>query len=204
MNYLQQEIYERCRRPSNVFGMGIFDHVKAVVKNGKELAEQYGGDVEVVMIAGWLHDIASITDESLYAMHHEHGAQMAGKILEGMDYPPEKTALVQACIRSHRGSVPAPKGSIEEWCVADADAISHFDSVPSLLYMAYAKKGMELEEGKTFVREKLKRSFAKLSPEGKLHYQEKYRQVMELLGEGGGARCGPDGKTDHSGRRRQI
>lgn len=45
MNYLQQEIYERCRRPSNVFGMGIFDHVKAVVKNGKELAEQYGGDV---------------------------------------------------------------------------------------------------------------------------------------------------------------
>ena len=198
MNYLQQEIYERCSRPSNVFGMGIFDHVKAVVKNGKELAEQYGGDVEVVMIAGWLHDIASITDESLY------GAQMAGEILEGMNYPPEKTALVRACIRSHRGSVPAPKGSIEEWCVADADAISHFDSVPSLLYMAYAKKGMELEEGKTFVREKLKRSFAKLSPEGKLHYQEKYRQVMELLGEGGGARCGPDGKTDHSGRRRQI
>ena len=193
MNYLQQEIYERCRRPSNVFGMGIFDHVKAVVKNGKELAEQYGGDVEVVMIAGWLHDIASITDESLYAMHHEYGAQMAGEILEGMNYPPEKTALVRACIRSHRGSVPAPKGSIEEWCVADADAISHF-----------AKKGMELEEGKTFVREKLKRSFAKLSPEGKLHYQEKYQQVMELLGEGGGARCGPDGKTDHSGRRRQI
>lgn len=140
MNYLQQEIYERCSRPSNVFGMGIFDHVKAVVKNGKELAEQYGGDVEVVMIAGWLHDIASITDESLYAMHHEYGAQMAGEILEGMNYPPEKTALVRACIRSHRGSVPAPKGSIEEWCVADADAISHFDSVPSLLYMAYAKK----------------------------------------------------------------
>ena len=94
MNYLQQEIYERCSRPSNVFGMGIFDHVKAVVKNGKELAEQYGGDVEVVMIAGWLHDIASITDESLYAMHHEYGAQMAGEILEGMNYPPEKTALV--------------------------------------------------------------------------------------------------------------
>ena len=107
MNYLQQEIYERCRRPSNVFGMGIFDHVKSVVKNGKELAEQYGGDVEVVMIAGWLHDIASITDESLYAMHHEYGAQMAGEILEGMNYPPEKTALVRACIRSHRGSVPA-------------------------------------------------------------------------------------------------
>lgn len=183
LDKLEKELFERCRQPSNVFGMGIFDHIKAVVKNGKELAEQYGGDVEVVMVAGWLHDIASVTDETLYPMHHEHSARMAGEILEELSYPPEKIALVQACIRSHRGSVSIPKGSIEEWCVADADAISHFDSVPSLLYLAYAQRGMGLEEGKIFVREKLKRSFAKLSPESKLHYQEKYRQVMDLLGE---------------------
>lgn len=183
MEWLEQELYERCNRPSNVYGMGIFDHVKAVVKNGGELAAEQGGDVEVVMVAGWLHDIASITDEALAPLHHEHGARMAGEILEQWHYPPEKIALVRACIHSHRGSVPMEKGSIEARCLADADAISHFDSVPSLLYMAYVKKGLGLEEGRTFVREKLKRSFAKLSPAGKAHYEEKYQQVMALLGE---------------------
>lgn len=183
LEYLQREVYERCRRPENRFGMGIFDHVRAVVGNGKALAEQYGGDVEVVMVAGWLHDIAAITDESLYAMHHEHGARMAGELLERLGYDPEKISKVQACIRNHRGSVPAEKVSVEERCLADADALSHFDSVPSLLYMAYVRKGMELREGEAFVREKLRRSYAKLSQESKACYEGKCRQVMALLGE---------------------
>ena len=59
------------------------------------------------------------------------------------------------------------KNSLEELCVADADAISHFDSVPSLLYLAYVQRGLGIEDGKEFVKEKLKRSFHKLSPESK-------------------------------------
>ena len=53
-----------------------------------------------------------------------------------------KTALLQKCILNHRGSVKLERNSIEELCVADADAVSHFDSVPSLLYLAYVEKGM--------------------------------------------------------------
>ena len=70
------------------------------------------------------------------------------------------------------------KNSLEELCVADADAISHFDSIPDLLYLAYVQKGMGIEEGKEFVKEKLKRSFQKLSPEGQKYYRSK---VMEVL-----------------------
>lgn len=55
------------------------------------------------------------------------------------------------------------RNSIEELCVADADAISHFDSVPSLLYLAYAERKMNYEDGKRYVKEKLERSFDKLS-----------------------------------------
>lgn len=39
------------------------------------------------------------------------------------------------------------KLSKEELCVVDADAISHFDSVPSLLYLAYVERKMNIEEG---------------------------------------------------------
>ena len=83
--------------------------------------------------------------------------------------------------KKHRGSVNLEKNSLEELCVADADAISHFDSVPSLLYLAYVQRGMEIEEGKEFVKDKLTRSFQKLSAESKKYYQNKFEKVMEVL-----------------------
>lgn len=74
------------------------------------------------------------------------------------------------------------KNTLEELCVADADAISHFDSVPSLLYLAYVQKEMGMEEGKEFVKAKLARSFQKLSAESRKYYQNKFEKVMEVLG----------------------
>ncbi len=181
LEYLHNEIYTRCKKPANKFGMGCYFHIEAVVKNGALLTEQYGADKEIVMIAAWLHDIASITDYSLYEMHHLHGAEMAHDILTSLSYDKAKIPLIQTCIKNHRGSQDTPRNSIEELCVADADAISHFDSVPSLLYLAYVIRGMDIEEGKEFVRQKLDRSYQKLSTQSKLYYQTKYEHVMNIL-----------------------
>ena len=41
---------------------------------------------------------------------------------------------------------------------------------------------MGIEEGKTFVKDKLTRSFQKLSAESKQYYQDKFEKVMEVLG----------------------
>jgi len=182
LKYLQNEIYSRCQKPTNRFGMGCYYHIEAVVKNGELLAEKYNADKEIVMIAAWLHDVASITDYDLYENHHIHGAEMAYDILSKLSYDESKILKVQACIRSHRGSVTFDKKSIEELCVADADAISHFDSVPSLLYLAYVERKMDIDEGIQFVKGKLERSFCKLSKESKEYYREKYQQVMGVLG----------------------
>lgn len=179
--YLQEEIYSRCKKSDNKFGMGCYYHIEAVVKNGEILAEKYNADKEIVMIAAWLHDIASITDYSLYENHHIHGAEIAYEILSNLSYDEDKILKVQKCIRNHRGSVYIDKNSIEELCVADADAISHFDSVPSLLYLAYVERKMSIEEGIQFVRGKLERSFHKLSERSKEFYKDKYSQVMDIL-----------------------
>ena len=181
INYLKDEVYSRCQKPENKFGMGCYYHIEAVAKNAELLAEKFGADKEIVIIAAWLHDIASISDYSLYELHHIHGANMAYYLLMKFDYEPDKMQLVQECIRNHRGSIKSSKNTIEELCVADADAISHFDNIPNLLYLAYVKKNMGIDEGKEFVRNKLERSFQKLSFESKLYYLEKYHQVMEIL-----------------------
>ncbi len=178
---LQKELYDRCQRETNKFGIGCYYHIIAVVKNAEILAEKYGADKEVVLISAWLHDIASITDYSLYDLHHIHGAEMAYHILNKYDYDNQKIHLVQECIKNHRGSINLEKNSLEELCVADADAISHFDSIPSLLYLAYVQKGMTIEDGKKFVKDKLTRSFQKLSIKSKQYYQNKFEKVMEVL-----------------------
>lgn len=183
LEYLQNELYIRCKKPANKFGMGCYYHIEAVVKNCEILAEKYGADKEIVMIAAWLHDIASVTDYALYEEHHIFGAEMAYDILAKLSYDESKIRIVQNCIRNHRGSVYIDKNNVEELCVADADAISHFDSVLSLLYLAYVERQMSIEEGMRFVKGKLERSFYKLSKEGKAFYEDKYRQVMRLLGE---------------------
>ena len=180
---IQAEIKRRCESDGNFFGMGNYYHTRDVVKYAVELAELYGADTEVCEIAAWLHDIASVTDFSLYQDHHIHGANIAQEILESYDYPQEKIDLVKLCILNHRGSVPNAKTTIEEVCVADADAISHFDALPSLFYLAFVKRGLNLEQGTKFVRQKLERSYDKMSDQSKAHYKGTVEAVLSLLGE---------------------
>ena len=180
IKFIQNEVKQRCESESNFFGMGCYYHICAVVENAIFLAEKYGGDVEAVTIAAWLHDIASVTDYSMYEEHHIYGARIAEEILSGFRY--DKIELVKKCILNHRGSKPNEKISIEEICVADADAISHFDSVSSLFYLAYVKRKLNIAEGTEFVRNKLERSYNKLSDESKRLYSDKYSEVMRVIG----------------------
>ena len=70
MECLQKEIYERCQKKQIKFGMGCYYHIASVVRNAEILADKYGADKEVVMIAGWLHDVAPllITDYTNFIM----------------------------------------------------------------------------------------------------------------------------------------
>lgn len=178
--FLEQEVKRRCESENNFFGMGCYYHIRAVVENAAFLSKKYGADTEAVIIAAWLHDIASVTDYSLYEEHHVHGARIAEEILLGFDY--DKIELVKKCILNHRGSRFSEKMSAEETCVADADAVSHFDAVPSLFYLAYTKRGLNIGDGIRFVRDKLERSYNKLSEEGKRLYSDKYVSVMKVIG----------------------
>ena len=181
IDFLEQEIKQRCESPSNFFGKDSYYHIKAVVKNATLLAKEYGADAEVVIIAAWLHDIASITSYDLYKEHHIHGARIAKEILDTRGYPAKKIILVQKCILNHRGSELKDKNSIEEICVADRDVVSHFDNLPSLLYLAYVIRKYSMEEGIQFVSNKLTRSYNKLSDKSKMIYKGKYDEVMGVL-----------------------
>ncbi len=175
-------VEEACARETNIFGYGIWTHhITQVAKNGKRLAKMFGANAEVVEIAALLHDYASIKDKSLYKDHHIHSPIEAEKLLTRFGYPQEKIETVKECIAAHRGSVPTERRSAEAECLANADAMAHVEQVPSLLELAFVQHGMGIDEGTKWVKEKLERSWNKLSPQVQEMMKEKYEAALMTL-----------------------
>jgi hypothetical protein len=182
-------VRQACARETNVYGYGIWTHhIVPVVKTAKELALALGADAEIVEIASLLHDYAGIKDKRLTEEHHLHGAAAAEAILRGYAYPPERIARVQHCIVAHRSSVRVERQSPEAECVSNADALVHFQQMPSLLHTAYMQRGMNIDEGVAWVRGKLQRDWAKLSPQVQERYGDYCRSVLRALGPAEGER----------------
>lgn len=186
MDNVIQEIYNevkgRCLLPTNAYGIGAWDHhIELVYKIAIENCNEYGADYDIVALAALLHDIASVTNKDYTEEHHIIGAQIAGDLLEKYNLSKSQIELIKKCILNHRGSRLVDKTTPEEICVADADAMAHFYSVPSLLRMVYVEKNMSIDEGADFVSKKLERSYNKLSEKGKDIIKPHYEAAKILL-----------------------
>lgn len=176
------EVKKRCMMPSNAYGIGAWDHhILLVYKIAIKNYVSYGADRNIVALAALLHDIASVTNKKFTEEHHIIGATIAEEILSKYNLQKEQVELIKKCILNHRGSRLVEKTTPEEICVADADAMAHFYSVPSLLRMVYVEKQMTIDEGAEFVLNKLERSYNKLSEAGKGLIENERKAAKILL-----------------------
>ncbi len=182
INGIYDEVKKRCMLPSNVYGIGAWDHhIELVYKIAIEICSEYGANHDIVALAALLHDVASVTDKAYTEEHHIIGAQIAEELLATYPIAKEDIELIKKCILHHRGSRLAQKTTPEEICIADADAMAHFYSVPALLRMVYVEKNMSIDDGAEFVYNKLQRSYNKLSDKGKEIVLPHYQAAQILL-----------------------
>lgn len=169
INEIYEEVKRRCSLPTNAYGIGAWDHhIKLVYEIATTKYDEYGANYDIVALAALLHDIASVTNKDYTEDHHIIGAQIAEELLQKYDnITKEELELIKKCILNHRGSRVMEKNSPEEVLIADADAMAHFYSIPSLLKMVYTYRGMSIDDGAEFVFKKLERSYQKLTPKGK-------------------------------------
>ncbi len=176
-NYVENE----CKKPSSKYGYEPFPfHFVPMAKYAEELAEELGGDKEIIMIAAWLHDIGSI----LYGRedHHITGAKIAEEKLMKLKYPVEKIEIVKKCILHHRGSMQNDRNSIEEQIIAEADVMSNFDNISGIFKAAFVYENMTQDEAKDSVKQKLQRKYNQLHFEkSKDIIRPKYEAAMLLL-----------------------
>jgi len=176
-------VQEKCKNYDLLYGhTDVWKyHIKIVVENALVLAKMYGADEEIVEIAALLHDIASLEDFGKYEEnHHIVGAEMAEDILNTYGLSSNKIELVKKCILNHRASKLNDKHSIEEICVADADAISHVLEVVELIVWK-AKQSLNVEEISLFVKNKITKSYNKMSEKSKTFYRDKFERTISIF-----------------------
>ncbi|MFA5126944.1 MAG: HD domain-containing protein [Patescibacteria group bacterium] len=176
---LEQIVKKECQRETNIYGMNAYEHIKSVVKYAEMLAQKRKADEEIVKISAWLHDMGSILGDT--ENHHVSSGIYAEELLKKYNYPQDKIDAIKHCIFAHRGSQNIKRETIEAECLADADSMSHFDSVVGLFRLALITKKMTEAEAKEFVYNKLMRSWNKLTSEAKDIIKDKYLAVETLL-----------------------
>ncbi len=157
------------------------DHIQYVVTNSIMLAKEYDADIEIVELGALLHDIAMPSEVGPREDHNIYGAQIAEDLLTEYGYPKDRIERVKACVLNHRGSKDLPRNTIEEECVADADVLAHFDSIPSLFHLAFKEKGLDTKEGTEFIKKKLERDYNKLSNRTREVIKDRYQKILEVL-----------------------
>ncbi len=175
-------VEEACASEQNIFGYSIWTHhIQKVAAHGRTLALKMGADAEIVEIAALLHDYAAIKDRSLAQDHHIHGQAEAERILRRLAYPADRIEAVKHCIASHRASVPAARQTPEAVCLANADAMTHLEQVPALLYLAFNHRGMDIDEGTAWVRQKLERTWSKMDKPVQESMRTTYIEATRVL-----------------------
>lgn len=172
-------VEEECKRETSNYQGAWEEHIVPVVNYSKLLAEKLNADKEIVEIAAWLHDIGSIIHGR--ENHHITSSEIAEKKLTEWGYDKDKVGKVKCCIFTHRGSLNIQRETKEAEIIAEADGMSHFDSINGLFKSAFIEEKNNISEAKVYVREKLVRSWNKLSLEAKQIIKPKYEAAMLLL-----------------------
>jgi uncharacterized protein len=182
INEISDFVENACKSEKNTFGYGIWSHhIRPMVGIARELAHECGADEEIVIISTLLHDIAGIEDQNKIEEHHVYGAERAEEILAKYGLEDKMVSQIKKCIYNHRGSINNPKGTLEEICVADADAIAHIQEIGALFYVAYVEKGLGIDEGIAWIQGKMERDWNKMSERGKVKFKTRFDDINRVI-----------------------
>jgi len=111
-----------------------FRHVSAVVANCKmlvaELEDTGDLDMDALIIAGYLHDISTVTHG--FHDHHFKSAEMAVEFLQELDVPAERISKVEQAILRHAtptSAVEREKVPLEGRILYDADKLGRLSGL---------------------------------------------------------------------------
>jgi len=153
-------------------------HIVSTVKYAKLLSDRFGANTEVVELASWLHDIASI--KGIKIDHHIKGAQLAEELLLKAGCDKKIIKEVVNCILSHAEDENFVPSNMEQKIVISADGLSDFDHFDLTSYRFFLLHSPP-EKARAMILDKYERAFLKIMPEARDLVLPRYEAIKTLL-----------------------
>lgn len=102
-----------------------WDHTLRVAQYGREIAEAEGADLEVVVAACLLHDVAHFDPMTSYREHGREGARVSRPMLEELGYSEGQVGNICYAVAAHVDD----KADFEHAHTLEADVVSDADNV---------------------------------------------------------------------------
>ncbi len=178
-------VKEKCEQHKRNAKFGYYDywndHIKRVLYHSEILSAKQGADAEIVRLAALLHDVSMPSEYGDRSEHHSYSADMTEELLTELGFPRDRLELVKRCVFNHPNRNAHLRSTLEETIISYADALAHFDRIPSLFSLAYGILNMKLDDGREYVKERLQGDYNGLSDYSKREYKEKIETLMEAL-----------------------
>ncbi len=112
-------------------GSHDWDHTLRVHRLCRHIGQKEQADMTVLEAAAFLHDIGRVDQDKSNGSicHATAGAQMAEKIISGMDIGTRQKENIIHCIRSHRFRDGHSPATIEAQCLFDADKLDAIGAI---------------------------------------------------------------------------
>lgn len=165
-----------CRSKTNLFGYGIWTHhIVPMTKMARELAAEYGADVETVAVSALLR---GLNDGKGNKGDIPTGMPLAEDILAKHGYSSDVIEKVKRYADYRGAGAGANDQDREGICVADADAMSHIQEIGSLFYVVYKEMNLDIDEGIRWIQGKIARDWESMSDLGRKKFRERYDQIQ--------------------------
>jgi uncharacterized protein len=133
-----------------------FDHVTRVTRLCEFIGRNEQADMDILVPAALLHDIARPLEEKDGTPHEQEGAGIAGKFLSLMGYDPALIAPITRAIRTHRYRSDAKPEDLEAKILADADKLDAMGATGiARTFMQAGERGGDMQDSIDHIHDKL-------------------------------------------------
>ncbi len=134
------------------------DHVLRVVRLCLLIGKEEGADLDVLIPAAYLHDVARKDEEERGMDHAAEGARIAGGFLREIGYPRDKIAPIEYAIRVHRFRSEEEPRTLEAKILKDADMLDALGAIGIYRVVSFScRSGRGIGETIEHLREKILR-----------------------------------------------
>lgn len=159
------------------------DHTDRVTRMCRVIGEAEHADMDILIPAAILHDIARPREKEKGLPHEIEGARMAEEFLAGIGYDRSRIPAIASAIRTHRFSTGNNPETPEAKILSDADKLDAMGAVGiARTFMRAAEHGGDIDDAVFHFHDKLLKLRDRMYTEtGKRIAHERHAQLVTFL-----------------------